>query len=79
MSGDQVRHFDERNDADDVRSINGPLLLGRRDGVMTAEDPRGGIWWPSEEAQAEIEAAEDPAARCAEICRTAPMRGEWAN
>jgi hypothetical protein len=40
-------------------------------------DPAGGRWWPSEEAEKEIEAAEDPAARAVMICDSEPARGEW--
>lgn len=43
----------------------------------SVEDAEGGRWWPDEEAQAEIEAADDPAARAVEICLEDPMRGEW--
>lgn len=40
-------------------------------------DPDGSRWWPNDEASAEIEAAEDPAAKAIEICTNSPMRGEW--
>ena len=40
-------------------------------------DSEGGVWWPSEEAAAEILAAEDPEATAIRIVTTDPMRGEW--
>jgi len=41
-------------------------------------DSAGGIWWPSEEAAAEIEESSDPAALAVSICDARPMRGTWA-
>lgn len=46
-------------------------------GWHVAADDGSAIWWPSAEAEAEIDAAEDPAARAVKICSTSPMRGEW--
>jgi hypothetical protein len=42
--------------------------------VLCAE---GGRWWPSDEAAAEIEAADDPAAAALAICDAEPGRGVW--
>lgn len=41
-------------------------------------DMAGGKWWPGEEAAAEIEASDDPAAAVVRICVESPLRGEWA-
>lgn len=46
-------------------------------GSWLVEDWAGGVWRPSLEADAEIEASEDPAATALRICREQPMRGEW--
>jgi hypothetical protein len=43
----------------------------------SVDDQVGGVWWPSDEARAEIEASDDPAAKAVEICETEPERGEW--
>ena len=40
-------------------------------------DSEGGVWRPSEEAAAEILAADDPEATAINIAATTPMRGEW--
>lgn len=37
----------------------------------------GGMWWPDEGAQAEIDAMPDPAAHALWLSETAPERGEW--
>ena len=44
---------------------------------LVVVDTEGGVWWPREEAAAEIEAAEDPAQAAIEMCQAAPMRGVW--
>lgn len=44
---------------------------------FTVADSDGGIWWPSEEAQAAIQAAPQPEAEAIRICEAEPMRGEW--
>jgi len=44
---------------------------------IAVKDTEGGVWRPSEEARAEIEAAEDPERRAVEICEFQPMRGTW--
>lgn len=53
------------------------LLPLRVHDTWTVCDLAGGQWWPSAEADADIEAAADPAARAVEICEREPMRGEW--
>ncbi len=40
-------------------------------------DPDDGVWWPSDEAEAEIQASDDPAATAVRIATQDPMRGEW--
>jgi len=47
------------------------------DDTITVTDAEGGIWWPNQEAEAEIMASEDPEAKAIEICHTQPMRGTW--
>ena len=34
-------------------------------------------WWPSDEAQEEIQASDDPAQAALEMAMTQPMRGTW--
>lgn len=53
------------------------LHTERMDGRIVVVDPEGGVWWPLEEAAAEIEAAEDAAQAALEMCQAAPMRGVW--
>ena len=53
------------------------LHAERMDGRLVVVDPEGGVWWPSKDAVAEIEAAEDPAQAAIEMCQAAPMRGVW--
>ena len=47
------------------------------DDHLVVVDTDGGVWWPLEEAAAEIEAAEDPAQAAVEMSQAAPMRGVW--
>ena len=42
-------------------------------------DFRGGVWWPNDDASAEIEASSDPAAEVIRICEEADERGEWVS
>ena len=51
------------------------ILDGDQIGVV---DPNGGIWWPSDEAQAEIGATADPEGEAILMCESSPMRGEWS-
>lgn len=46
-------------------------------GTICVHDEAGGVWWPSDEADVEIEASEDPEATALRICREQPMRGTW--
>ena len=48
-----------------------------RHNTWTVNDSDGGVWWPSDEASEEIDAAVDPAAKAVAVCDAAPMRGEW--
>lgn len=47
------------------------------DDTVTVRDLEGGIWWPNDEASAEIMAAADPEKTAMRICDNEPMRGEW--
>jgi len=47
------------------------------DDHLVVVDTEGGVWWPREEAAAEIAAAEDAAQAALEMCQAAPMRGVW--
>lgn len=49
----------------------------RRNGILMVEDSDGGAWIPSDEAQNDINSADDCDARAIEICATEPMRGTW--
>ena len=40
-------------------------------------DTDGGVWWPNDDAQTELERADDSAALVVAMCESAPMRGEW--
>jgi hypothetical protein len=40
-------------------------------------DADGGRWWPSDEAQALIDAAADPAAEAVRMCEEQPTLGRW--
>lgn len=46
-------------------------------GDVYVTDPAGGRWWPSDEAQDEIQQSDDPEATALRICVDAPMRGTW--
>lgn len=49
------------------------------EGSWAVEDDDGGIWWPSDEALAEIMSypSSEQANRAIEIVEAQPMRGEW--
>lgn len=47
------------------------------DGWHVTDVNNGGVWWPSDEAKQQIEAAQDPAAEALRIVRAEPMRGVW--
>ena len=53
------------------------LTAETRDDTITVVDSEGGRWWPNEDAEAEIEAADDPEATAIRICESQPMRGVW--
>ena len=40
-------------------------------------DSAGGVWCPKDEAYAQINASDDPAAEAIRICIETPMAGEW--
>ena len=45
--------------------------------TIVVRDTEGGIWWPNEDALAEINASDDPEVSAIEICENEPMRGVW--
>ena len=47
------------------------------DSTITVIDSEGGVWWPNEEAQAEIDASENPKAAAIQMAEEQPMRGTW--
>lgn len=54
-----------------------PLAADLLDDTWTVVDPKGGRWFPSEEASNEIMASADPAAAAVRIAHESPMRGQW--
>lgn len=40
-------------------------------------DLAGGVWWPDDDADEEINASDDPARTARRICDEQPMRGKW--
>ncbi len=51
--------------------------IDTHDGIAV-EDCEGCIWHPSDEAAAEIAAADDPHVAAVQMCRSAPGRGWWS-
>lgn len=51
--------------------------MHRTDGWCVEDTHHGGIWWPHEDAQAEIAVARDPEAAAVWMCAESPMRGRW--
>ena len=47
--------------------------------AIGVEDTDGGVWWPNDEANAEIMASADPQATALTMCEAEPTRGEWFN
>lgn len=47
--------------------------------AVAVEDANGGVWWPNDDAQAEIQAAGDPLAAAVKMCDESPMRGNWVS
>ena len=58
-------------------STDAALTAQEYDGRVVVADADGGIWWPDDSAQAEIDASKSPAAEAVRICNDSPMRGEW--
>ena len=54
------------------------LTAEETDGMLCVVDAEGGVWWPSDEAGAEIAASADPADCAIRMCHQSPMRGRWA-
>ena len=46
-------------------------------GIIIVRDSDGGIWWPSDEVRAEIEASPDPEVTALMIAEDHPTRGTW--
>ena len=67
----------EPDDDGCCRTVEEGLYAQRLTAGWSVVDPQGGRWWPSDEAAAEIETAEDPAATAIRICEDAPHRGKW--
>ena len=42
-------------------------------------DTAGGVWFPDEDAQAEIRKHPNPPAKAVKICRDTPTRGVWCD
>jgi hypothetical protein len=55
------------------------LEAQENDGDFCVIDPDGGVWWPSDDAAAEINASSDPKATAIRIATENPMRGTWHN
>lgn len=56
--------------------------ITRWDGEIEAigvEDTEGGVWWPNDDAQEEIQKADNPKAAAIKMCDETPTRGEWHN
>jgi len=53
------------------------VVKSELDGVFVVEDTEGGIWWPSKDAQIEIENSKNSERKAIEICEKEPMRGTW--
>lgn len=53
------------------------LSIVRSGDVIGVEDENGGIWWPSNEAELEIDASDDPEITAILMCASQPMRGTW--
>lgn len=48
-----------------------------RDGQYTVTDSDGGVWWPNEDAQKEIQDADAPEDAALALCLVHPMSGVW--
>lgn len=55
------------------------LTSVQRNNTWCVLDSDGGVWWPSLEAEEEIDRAEDPAMAVVRMCADEPMRGSWAD
>ena len=47
--------------------------------LIGVEDTEGGVWWPNDEAQQEIQSTGDPKSAAITMCAETPMLGEWSN
>ena len=64
-------------DGNGIYDLIGELEAVEGNGTYGVRATAGGVWWPSEEAAEEIEAADNPAETALRICRDQPMRGKW--
>jgi hypothetical protein len=55
------------------------LIAEIRHKTWTVTDTEGGVWWPNDEASAQINAADNPEAEAVRIANTEPMRGTWVD
>jgi hypothetical protein len=55
------------------------LIAEMRHKTWTVTDTEGGVWWPNDEASAQINAADNPEAEAVRIANTEPMRGTWVD
>lgn len=60
-------------------TINTLSTITDSEGNHGVKDSEGGVWWPTDAAQAEIQASADPEQAALEMCETSPKRGEWFN
>ena len=74
LRGERQRHFLVFEGPGDREHGLRVLVTG-----WTVRDADGGTWFPNDDADAEIEASDDPAATAVTICRDEPMRGTWSS
>ena len=53
------------------------IIIDTLHDTIVVRDSEGGVWWPSDEARAEIEASPDPEATALMIAEDHPTRGAW--
>lgn len=78
LSPDEAREIAAKDSSLIYIDIQPSVLTAEIGGyAVRVRDSHGGVWYPDEDAEAEIRAALDPKARAVEIARTTPMRGTW--
>ena len=72
----------ERMDLDKVReaieNLTDTLSAVENTNGWHVVDAKGGVWWPTAYAEAEINASSDPAATVLRICKDDNERGDWS-